>query len=156
MCLPSDCPQPSPPLNISSMHSSARSSPGCAAQNAISVRRYMSCSAPSARLLLVKVGRSGMGQSDTPDGSGTHTARFVSFHLLPSHDSRNSPKDLSVLQRGAASRISTEHQHVSTRRRDSRNIVSVSVELPHGYPNLPNQHRGCDGGARKSQPSKYC
>lgn len=46
-------PQPSPPANMSSMHSSALSSPGCADQYAASVRLYMSCSSPASRDLLV-------------------------------------------------------------------------------------------------------
>lgn len=35
--------QPSPPAKIDSMHSSAANSPACAAKEAASVRRYMSC-----------------------------------------------------------------------------------------------------------------
>lgn len=45
-------PQPSPPAKMSSMHWSAGSSPAWAAQEAASVRRYMSCSLPISRVLV--------------------------------------------------------------------------------------------------------
>ena len=49
-------PHPSPPANMSSMASSALSSPGCADQYAASVRRYMSCISPASLLFALRPG----------------------------------------------------------------------------------------------------